>query len=206
METYPIMLDVRDRLCVVVGAGAVGLRKVEALRVAGAKVRLLAPDAPEQAELGGVEVIRGPYEAAHLAGAVLVFACTDERVVNAQIAADARSAGALVNVADRPEDCDFLAPATLIDGDVVVAVGTGGAAPSLAKALKDRLARHLPGRIGQFARALGEVRQLVHARADSRRLRARVMRHLAGEAGYNAFIEGGREALARLAEEEVRKG
>ena len=87
MKTYPIMLNVTGRLCVVVGAGAVGRRKAEGLARASARVRLVDPaaggsaDAPE-----GVERLDRAYEPALLAGAMLVFACTDDADLNARIA------------------------------------------------------------------------------------------------------------------------
>ncbi len=206
MKTYPIMLDVRGRVCVVVGAGAVGMRKVRSLLRAEAKVRLVAAEPPGQIDPQAVELIVGRYCKSHLAGAMLVFACTDDRTVNARIAADARSLGALVNAADQPADCDFHAPATIAEGDVVVAVGTGGACPGLAAALKDRLAQALPARVGEFAAALSAVRREVHALTAEPALRQRVMRNLASPAGYNAFAESGCPGLMRLARAQLEKG
>ena len=206
MRTYPIMLLVRDRLCVVVGAGEVGLRKARSLRLAGARVRLVDPAAPDEAaELEGVEVVRRPYEAGLLHGARLVFACTDDRAVNSRVFADARAAGALVNVADMPEECDFYAPAVVADGDVTIAIGTGGAAPGLAGMLRSFLAEHLPPRIGEFAAALQELRLLIHATAPDAKLRMRVLKELAGQEGYEAFLKGGPGELRRLAEEKLAR-
>lgn len=201
MKTYPVMLDVRGRLCVVVGAGAVGLRRARALLAAGANVRLVAPEMPEAGDLEGVERIAAPYEKAYLAGAALVFACTDRRDLNARIAADARDAGALVNAADQPEACDFFCPAAIIDGDVVVAVGTGGAAPALAAELKARLSGAMPGRLGEFAQALRRARRRVRELTADTHARRRLMHLLAGREGYNAFVENGYDGLIRLARE-----
>lgn len=199
MKTYPMMLDVRGRSCVVVGAGAVGLRKARALVRAGAKVRLVAAELPDAADLEGIEPVGEEYDRAHLAGALLVFACTDDRAVNARIAADARDLGALVNAADQPEECDFFVPATILDGDVVVAIGTGGACPPLAAALKAELARHVPHRAGEFAEALRSAREHVHRRTSDPRRRRRILKKLAGRAGYKTFIEAGPEGLMQMA-------
>ncbi len=200
MKTYPIMLDVRGRLCVVVGAGAVGLRKAEALCRAGAKVRLIGPDAAGRPVPAGAEVLTRPYAQGDLSGALLVFACTDDTELNARIAADARAAGALANVADDPEHCDFFAAAAVNDGDVVVAIGTGGASPALAGEIRRRLARHLPERVGEFAATLERVRQHVQRRAADPRRRKAVLKELAGEAGYKVFVEAGWEGLMAMAE------
>lgn len=199
MKAYPIMLDVRGRVCVVVGAGSVGLRRARGLAKCGAAVRLVAPDAPaDVAE--GIQFVAASYEKSHLAGAALVLACTGERGLNARIVADARAAGALANAADQPDDCDFHLPAVARDGDVVVAVGTGGAAPALAAVLKDELAGRLPERLGEFAEALARVRLLVHERMADPACRRSILRALAGRAGLTAFAEAGQAGLTDLAE------
>ena len=198
MKTYPIMLDVRGRLCVVVGAGPVGSRKARELARAGANVRLVAA-APPADDLDGVQLIARPYEKGDLAGAMLVFACTDDRAANARIAADARACGALVNAADQPADCDFYSAATIRDGDVVVAIGTGGRCPSLSRALKQQLAERLPERIGEFAAALERARRCVHERTADPRRRRQVHETLTGEAGYQAFCRAGAEGLIQMA-------
>jgi siroheme synthase-like protein len=201
MRTYPIMLDLTRRLAVVVGAGAVGLRKAAALREAGAQVRLVAPQIDAGADLGGLEVIREPYRKELLDGAFLVLACTDDRELNACIAREAREAGALVNVADTPEECDFYLSATLCDGDVVVAVGTGGAVPALSAWLKRRLADALPERLGEFAAALEELRAELGATVPDSRRRMAVMKQLVTDQTHGEFLARGRGALrAKLAE------
>lgn len=197
METYPIMLKVRSRSVVVVGGGAVGLRKVRSLVRAGASVRLIAERVAAEADLAGVTVIQEPYRSEHLNGAMLVFACTDDRALNERIARDARLAGAIVNAADQPEDCDFFVPAVIRDGDVVVAVGTGGLAPSLAASLKLRLRGALPERIGEFADLLSRLREeLKTSLADPRR-RRRIMKELSGTECCELFLSEGAAAVRK---------
>jgi len=201
MKTYPIMLNLAGRRAVVVGAGAVGRRKAAELVDAGAEVRLIDPEqaeADEDERLGPVERIGQAYRPELLTGALLVLACTDDRTLNARIAADARARGILVNAADEPDSCDFLMPAVLREGDVVVAVGTGGTAPALARQLRDRLARALPRRVGAFAALLGELRREVKHRVRDAGRRARVLRKLAEERTYERFRREGPEAVQTL--------
>lgn len=199
MKTFPIMLDVRGRLAVVVGGGRVGLRKAVALREAGADVRLVAKDIDPAAEGEGLTVIRSEYRPEHLAAARLVLACTDDAALNATIARDGRRIGAIVNVADQPDDCDFFLPAVVRDGDVVVAVGTGGSAPALAARLKVRLAAALPERIGEFAAILSQAREALKARLGDTRRRGEIIKRLADEATYELFLARGPAAVhARL--------
>ena len=197
MRTYPIMLNVTDRLCVVVGAGAVGLRKAERLTDAGARVRLVDP-AEGVALPEGVEHLRQAYDASVLDGAMVAFACTDDTELNARIAADARERHCLINVADVPALCDFYAAASITDGDVVVAIGTGGSAPALAGRLKDVLADALPERVGEYADALQQMRTEIIARVGEIDRRSALLKRLASAEGQEAFLTGGLDALREM--------
>ena len=204
MRSFPIMLDVRNRQTVVVGGGGVGLRKVQALLDAGAKVTLVSADRPDEAESlerAGVTILQIRYEPSLLAGAMLVFAATDDHDVNARIAADARQAGALINSADQPEDCDFYLPAVVSDGDVVIAIGSGGASPSLAGRLKAKIAATLPPRVGEFAAVLSHLREELKSLVSSSPRRMDIMKELSTDEMYRQFLsEGDKPLRTRLAE------
>ena len=129
---------------------------------------------------------------------MLVFACTDDDALNARIADDARAAGAIVNCVDQPEDCDFFVPAVVTDGDVVVAIGTGGAAPALAGRLKHLCADALPERIGEFAELLLSMRDKVKAGVADIARRGEILKHLASEESYQAFRTGGATPLETI--------
>lgn len=140
MPDYPILLQLEDRLCVVIGGGVVGLRKVHGLLRAGARVRLIAPEpeAPTE-EMEKVEIVRRAYRQGDLRGAFLAFAATDDRKVNAAVLREARETGVLVNMAETPADGDFTLPALLRRGDLTVSVSTGGRSPALAALVRDHL-------------------------------------------------------------------
>jgi siroheme synthase-like protein len=190
MRTYPIMLNLTGRLAVVVGAGPVGLRKARTLLEAGAKVRLIAPRIDRKKLPAGLEVVRKTYRPELVAGAFLVVACTDDRGVNSRIATDARAAGALVNAADQPEDCDFFLPALLRRGEVVVAIGTGGAVPALAAALKAKVAAVLPERVSEFAATLSGLRDELKGLIGEPSRRMEIMKALSGEKSFRRFLSG----------------
>ena len=204
MDLCPIMLKLTGKRTVVIGGGAVGLRKVRMLKGTGAHVTLIAEAMADDPCLDGVKVIRTRYDPEFLDGAALVFACTDDQSLNAQIAADARKAGAIVNCVDQPEDCDFYVPALVVDEDVIVAIGTGGAAPSLAGRLKKCIAEALPERIGRFARVLARMRETVKARVPDLQRRGEILKTLAGQESYEAFLADGAEALDAILEELIR--
>ena len=136
---YPIFLDLSGRRCVVVGGGKVAGRKARKLLQARARVVVISPEIEAELESVAVEVHRRPYAEGDLEGAYLAFAATDSRGVNAAVAREAKERGIPVNVADRPSDGDFALPSTLRRGALQVAVSTGGASPTLARKIKDKL-------------------------------------------------------------------
>ncbi len=198
MKTYPIMLDIHGRVAVVVGGGNVGLRKVQSLLRAGAKVRLITEQAPSQVDLSQCEVIQHSYEKKYLQGAFLVFVCTDNAKLNRKIAADARTLGVLVNVADQPEDCDFYVPAMYQNEDMTIAIGTGGKCPALAASLRKQLEQALPKELGKFNDVLGEIRQEIKDTVKDSSKRNEIMKKLADEESLTAFKKGGRTAIEKI--------
>ncbi|WP_429885690.1 precorrin-2 dehydrogenase/sirohydrochlorin ferrochelatase family protein [Geoalkalibacter halelectricus] len=139
-QDYPLVLSLAGRLCVVVGAGAVGRRKIRGLLTAGARVRVVDPSPAALEGLADVEVVARSYVAADVAGALLVFAATDDGALNRRILADARAGGALAQAVDDPAAGDFQLPALLRRGALTLAVSTGGGSPALAAAVRDLLA------------------------------------------------------------------
>lgn len=165
---WPVVLDLTRVRPLVVGGGAVALRKVRGLLEAGGAPAVVAPElAPELGRLVAereLPWVARRYEAGDLAGYGLVVAATDDPEVNDRIAADARAAGVLVNVVDSPAASSFLVPATVRRGRVVAAVSTGGASPRFAALLRDRIAGVLTPGVGAAAERLVRLRAEVAAR------------------------------------------
>ena len=118
---FPMFIDLTGKPAVVVGGGAVGLRRAAVLRGFGADVTVVAPEAQEMPE--GVRYVRRPYANGDLAGAFLAVAAADDRAVNHAVYQEARGLGIPVNVCDCQEECDFFFPAicrteTLVAGVV----------------------------------------------------------------------------------------
>ena len=141
-HNYPLLLDVSDRLIVIVGGGEVAVRKAQGLIAAGAmRVRVVSPSVHEQMP-ASVERIAESYHREHLADAGLVFAATDEPAVNDVIVRDAKGMNILVCRADADDNNtgDFATPAMIRRGAVLVTVSTGGS-PALAARLRDTIER-----------------------------------------------------------------
>jgi precorrin-2 dehydrogenase/sirohydrochlorin ferrochelatase len=199
---YPILLDLRGRICLVVGGGQVALRKASELLACGALVRAVAPEwAPAWAGLddapGLLRESRG-FEPRDLEGAFLAFAATDDPEVQSELARAAAHVGVLHNVADVPDLCAFFVPATLRRGSLVVAVATEGRSPGFACAIRDRLADVLGPHLAEGLDRLAEGRRLAFERlaGDPRARREALARLVCPEAvehllagRMDAFVE-----------------
>ena len=192
---YPMMISLDGRRAVVVGGGKVALRKAQDLADAGAKVRVVAPDLlPEFAKDRRLDCVKARYAPEHVAGAFLVIAATDDETVNACVAADAAEEGALVNVVDRPLLCDFIVPAVAKRGRLVIAISTGGASPSLARRLRERLETEFGHAYATYLEVMDEVRRDVQARDLPEETRRRLFERLSED----DLLEAARQGAAPL--------
>jgi siroheme synthase-like protein len=141
---YIACLRLKDRRCVVVGGGDVGLEKVEGLLACDGDVTLVAPEAhPELVQLaleGSIQWERRAYETGDLKGALIAIAATADTDVNIRVFEDAEARAMLVNVVDVPPLCNFILPAIVRTGPLAVAISTAGASPALAKRMKREIA------------------------------------------------------------------
>jgi siroheme synthase-like protein len=193
-QAYPLILDVTGRLVVIIGGGAVAVRKVKGVLEAGAtRVRVVAPECHAEMPEAGVERVSASYEPSHLDGAQLVFAATDSPAVNERVVADARGRGIWVNRSDDGDGGDFATPARLRAGEVVVTVSAGSAA--LAAAIRDDLAAKLDPRHVKLAEAMKTLRPAVRTfEADPQR-RAAIFRDLTSDGAMRAVETGGIDGL-----------
>ncbi|HSQ31005.1 MAG TPA: bifunctional precorrin-2 dehydrogenase/sirohydrochlorin ferrochelatase [Gemmatimonadaceae bacterium] len=163
MSAYPVMLEGSAISALVVGGGRVASRKATALVEAGADVRVLSPRVePALEELASgsaaLRITKAAYAPDQIGDALLIVAATDDASLNAQIAADARARGRLVNVVDTPELGNCITPAVHRAGDLVVAVSAGGV-PGAAVRIRDSMARLLDARYSDAVRELAALRR-----------------------------------------------
>lgn len=179
MSYFPMYIELKDRPCLVVGGGRIALRKVEVLRDFGASVTVVSPEIlPEIKAMKGVSCLERGFENADLAGRELVVAATDEKRLNRDIAASCRAAKIPVNAVDQAEDCSFIFPAYLKEGEVVASFSSGGLSPVITQYLKEQLRPVLTPLLGRIAACLGALRPGMGQRTGSEAQRKKIYREL----------------------------
>jgi uroporphyrin-III C-methyltransferase/precorrin-2 dehydrogenase/sirohydrochlorin ferrochelatase len=183
---FPLFADLRGRHVLVVGGGEVAERKARLLVEAGAAVRVVAPqlnawlasrtlpptaggdferpaEAGRRAGDGSVSWVASRFDPAQLSGVALVVAATDDSVVNAQVSEAARAANVFANVVDDAERSSVIVPAIVDRSPLVIAISTGGAAPVLARLVRERIEVLIDGSFGTLASLLERWRSRIKA-------------------------------------------
>lgn len=155
LNAFPLFLRVEGEAIAIVGGAEEALAKARLLAQSSAVLRIVSDEtSPELlafiAETGAAH-IADAYDAAHLNGAVMVFAASGDEALDRRVAGDARRLGIPVNAVDRPELCDFFTPALVNRAPVAIAIGTEGAGPVLAQMLRSRIDRMLSPSLGPLA-------------------------------------------------------
>ena len=155
MDYLPLFFDLRGQPVLVVGGGVVAARKVEHLLKAHAQVRVVAPSLGEELtvfrDAGRLTHVAQVFEPALLDAARLVVAATDDEAVNEAVSQAARARGLWVNVVDDARRSSFIFPAIVDRSPLVVAIGTGGSSPTLARRVRTQIEALLPERLGDLA-------------------------------------------------------
>lgn len=165
---YPVFLDLRGRLAVVIGGGSVAERKAITLIRYGADVLVISPDVTPAIDAlvaeGLIDHEQRGYVRGDLAGAFIVVCATDSTEVNRAVYQEAEGMGCLVNVVDVPELCNFIVPSIVQRGPLQIAISTAGAAPTVAKRLRKRLEHEFGPEWEPYMTLMAEVRRLVMER------------------------------------------
>ena len=161
---YPVMLDVRGRDVLIVGAGPVATSKARGLVEEGARVTVVAIDILDaMRSLGPTAIHQRAYKIEDLDGRWLVFAATGDPVLQQRIYDEAIAKKIWVNCADEPDRCAFILTAVHREGPITISVSTDGASPALAGWLRTRLAAALPNNMTGVAEELQRRRREVQA-------------------------------------------
>ena len=193
MDHFPIFLATAGRRIVLSGGGDAALAKLRLLLKTTANITVFAPDAAPEIEnwatAGKLTLIKRSMEPGDTMCAVIFYAADEDAVEDKRTAAIANADGALVNVVDNLEDSQFITPAIVDRDPVVIAIGTEGAAPVLARAIKADLEEKLPSTLGTLAR-IGKTFRKMSYNLPFGRARRDFWRDYYFNAGPSAIAEG----------------
>jgi uroporphyrin-III C-methyltransferase/precorrin-2 dehydrogenase/sirohydrochlorin ferrochelatase len=204
MRFLPVFLDLQAGPVLLVGAGDLARAKLRLLAAAGARIRWYATDGHhdvsglEAADMARIELVRGDPLAADLSGVIAIL-CAGAGDIGTAMSVRAKAVGLPVNVMDDLAHSTFIFPAIVDRGEVVVAVGTGGASPVVARRVRERIEAVLPARIGDLASFIGRWRKQIHNRIPEFPLRRRFWERVVdGPIGALVLAGCGDEAEAAL--------
>jgi len=205
IRDYPVYLDIMNRKCLVVGGGSVSTRKVMTLLECGAVVTVVSPvvgpELLELAEAGFIRWEKRTYRSSDLDGMFLVIGATDQKEVNHRIFADSEPLNKLCNIADRPEDCNFILPSVVRRGDLVIAVSTSGKSPAFAKHLRKDLENRFGEEYAEFLRLMGAIRKKLLSEGHEPEAHRHLFERLINEGLLERIRKGDRKAANRLLRE-----
>ena len=167
MDHFPIFLRVEGRRIVLSGGGDAALAKLRLLMKSTGHITVFSP-APAQeiedwAEQGKLRLVRRTMAPGDTLCAALFYAADEDEAKDARTVEIARADGALINVVDNLQDSEFITPAIVDRDPVTIAIGTEGAAPVLARAIKADLEERLPAALGPLARIGKGFRKMAEA-------------------------------------------
>lgn len=192
MDAFPAFFPLAGRKVVIAGSG----------EPAEAKLRLLASSPAILIRVEGPEaLLPGAYS-----GAMLAFIADEDEGFCQAAAAAARVARALVNVADRPQLCDFTTPAVIDRGEVVAAIGTGGASPMLATMLRNDIEQRVPEGAGRVAALFRKFQDDIRARFPELHARRAFLREALSGAAAEAAQSGDMTKAQQLFRDAIARG
>lgn len=179
MGYFPFFAELSEKHGLIVGGGAVALRKVQKLLPYGPRLTVVAPEIGEEIRgIDGLDLRERPFVPEDLDVCGFVIAATSDRALNHQIAELCHEQRIPVNVADSKEDSSFLFPALVKRGELSVGISTSGAGPTAAIYLKERISELLPERFEEILAYLEDARETVKEQVPEECLRKRLLRDL----------------------------
>ncbi len=209
MEYFPVFLDLRNRLCLLVGGGDVATRKGRLLSKAGARLRVVAPDiSTELRELvaqNNGEVFAREYQTSDLNDCVIAIAATDIESLNEKISTDAKACNLPVNVVDSPALCTYITPAIIDRSPLVIAISSGGESPVLARLIRAKLETLIPTGYGRLAQIASSWRDRVKARFNDGDSRRRFWEKILQGPAAELVLNGQEEEAEKIIATEIAK-
>ena len=202
---YPVLLDLKGKKCLVIGGGKVAERKVRALIDARAKVTVVSPKITyalsQMADMKKIYYIKDHFKENHLEETFLAIGATNKPKINHRIFQAAAKVNTLVNIVDSPEECNFILPSTVSQGDLQISISTGGKSPALAKKIREQLEIQYGRSYGDFLRLMGELRGKVLSHYSDTGYRNKIFQALVDSELLDLFKKGLNRKAEKKAEE-----
>ena len=209
MAKYPIFLELGGRRVVVIGGGAVAVRKVNVLLAAGARVVIVSKEISDTlttlCQSKNAELIKSKYSKDYLGAAVLAIAATNDYQLNSRIYKDCQELEILCNVVDEPELCDFFVPAVVKRGDLQIAIGTEGICPAYAGHLRKKLEQTFTEKHGEFLAELETVRKYIIEGVTEPADRKAILGYLVDDKSFEYFAQNGPRDWRQRAEKIIKQ-
>lgn len=170
---YPMMMDLENKKILVIGGGKVAYRKIKGLLETGAYIYVVGTEI--SLEIQAIKhqkliLIERSFMPSDLENKDIAFVCTNSRETNERIVDLAKAKGLLTSCVEQKVRADFIVPAVYRNGDLTVAVSTSGANPTLAKNIRDEIARQYEGNYSERVKLLKELRQsIINTEAEETR-------------------------------------
>ena len=195
MAYFPMFVQLKNKKCLVIGGGRIALRKIEVLKDFEADVTVIAPEMiPQIRQIDKIRRIFRTFMEEDFKEAELVVAATNDPKVNSEISKICMQRKIPVNAVDQKEDCSFIFPSYVKEGEVVAAFSSGGQSPLITQYLKEKIKPDLNKELGQLAQILGSLRKIAKSCIATEQER---------KAFYKELLQIGLEDIDSLEEQRI---
>jgi len=200
MASFPLFVNLKDKKCLIVGAGIVAYRKIEILLCYEGDLQVVAPEIStpilELEKQGKIHIERREYRESDLKDAFLIIAATSSVETNTAVYKAARKLNIPVNVVDDPARCTFFFPSIVKRGNLTIGISTDGQYPALSKKLRKIMTEMITEEYSQILDQLAEFRKHVRDQIPSQGQRELILKQVVDEFYSNGDITG--ESLKEL--------
>jgi len=209
MRYYPIFVNLENKPCLVVGAGGVGKRKARSLLEAGASPVLIVDTHPADDEieeiltLGNAHYECRGFEDMDLDNKFMVIACTSNESVNQRISEQCTKRDILCNIVDAPESGSFIVPSSIKQGDLTLAISTGGNSPAMTKRIRRELQEYFGEEYAHILTIMGRLRPLMLSQGMETSINTSVFRALVNSSLLEALKVHNLDAAQEILKESL---
>ncbi len=186
---YPVMINIENKNCLVIGGGKVALRKIKSLLDYDVNITVISPELCSELEdilsQNRINWLKKNYNTIDIKDSNFIFVATNDKSVNKMVYKEAKKKNILVNVVDNSDLCDFIIPSKVKRGDLTISISTNGKSPALTKKIREELEERFGDSYETFVNLLGKVRELASERIKDIKIREALYKNLV----YSDYIE-----------------